>query len=388
MNQMVFEGRYVAELTATVIRQEELKIVHNRINWERVYRMAVYHHVTPILYLGILGNKEALPEKWSERFFAHYQEAVQYSKVYEKEEEKILTLCENKGIFCTVFGDGSLRADYPLPEMAGLPPLILMASDRLSYSRMKGYLIDLGYETYKRCQGFGECMTKEDGIRVEIYYKLPFLTSRYQEVIEDLLSIITEENVAKTYVQRLSTEEMFLYKMSETAYRYAEGSLTLREMLDLIFMHRKVRENIPLEQFSDELKEFGTDELAGTLLELAYFWFGTREEAGMAERKEETELFDLLERRILARDESEEEINSQAKELKEEIRYETERILKGEEGRNTKEQKMIESQRMMHWYFPDYEYMCKVYPVLEKIPILLPVCWCLRGVKKLLRRKK
>lgn len=362
MKQLMFEGRYVAELTATVIRQEELKILHNRINWERVYRMAVYHHVTPILYLGILGNKEALPEKWSERFFARYQKAVQYSKVYEREEEMILTLCENKGIFCTVFRDGSLRAEYPLPEMAGRPALILMASDRLSYSRVKGYLIDLGYETYKRCPGFGECMAKEDGIRVEIYYKLPFLVNRYQEVIEDLLSVIAKENNTEAYVQRLSEEDMFLFKMAETAYHYAEGTLTLREMLDLMFLHRKIRENMSSEQLWEELKEFGIDELAGPLLDLAYFWFGTREEAAMAERKEETELFDMLERRILARDESGEEIIDQAKELKEQIRYETERILKGEESRTAKEQKITESPGIWHWW--------------------------LRGMKKLLKRKK
>lgn len=362
MNQQLYEGRYVAELTATVIRQKELKIVHSRIDWERVYRMAVYHHVTSVLYLGILGNKEALPEKWSERFFARYQEAVQYSKIYEREEEKILTLCENHKIYCMVFKDGRLREDYPLLEMAGMPSLVLKISDSSDYSRIKGYLIDLGYETYKRCQEFGECMKKEDGIRVEIYYKLPFLTDRYQGATADLVSIITKENKEKTYVQRLSAEDMFLFKMAESAYRYAEGSLTLREMLDTMFLHRRVRENIPLGRFFDKLKEFGTDELAGILLELAYFWFGTREEAGMAERKEETELFDLLERRILAGDESGEEINDQAKELKEEIRCEMERILKGEERRNTKEQK--------------------------NTPVLLLVCRRLRSVKKFLKRKK
>lgn len=388
MNQLLFEGRYVAELTATVIRQEELKIVHNKIDWERVYRMAVYHHVTPILYLGILGNKEALPEKWSERFFARYQEAVQYSKIYEREEQRILALCEDKGISCMVFGDGCLREDYPLPEMAGIPPLVLKVSDTMNYSRLKGYLIDLGYETYKRCQGFGECMKKEDGIHVEIYHKLPYLTNRYQEMIEDIVTVISKENAMGPYVQHLSQEDMFLYKMAQTAYRYAQGVLTLREMLDLMFLHRRVNDSILEEQFVEELKEFRIDELSDTLLELAYFWFGTRVEAGMAERKEETELFDLLEKRILAGDESGEEINGQAKELKEEIRHEMERILKGEESNTTKEQKQIEFKRMMQWYFPDYEYMCKVYPVLEKLPILLPICWCLRGVKKFLKRKK
>ena len=68
MKQLLYEGRFLAEITANVVRQENLKIVHNRIDWERIYRLADYHRIAPVMYLGLLGNGEVLPDRWSQRF--------------------------------------------------------------------------------------------------------------------------------------------------------------------------------------------------------------------------------------------------------------------------------------------------------------------------------
>ena len=37
--------------------------------------------------------------------------------------------------------------------------------------------------------------------------------------------------------------------------------------------------------------------------------------------------------------------------------------------------------KKLRWAFPDYHYMSSIYPIVEKIPILLPVFWVIRGVR-------
>ena len=43
-----------------------------------------------------------------------------------------------------------------------------------------------------------------------------------------------------------------------------------------------------------------------------------------------------------------------------------------------------EMRRSLHWIFPEYRYMCAIYPWLESLPILLPVSWIIRDVRLLL----
>ena len=39
--------------------------------------------------------------------------------------------------------------------------------------------------------------------------------------------------------------------------------------------------------------------------------------------------------------------------------------------------------RVWRWVFPDYHYMASIYLTLEKLPVLLPVFWVIRGVRLL-----
>ena len=41
--------------------------------------------------------------------------------------------------------------------------------------------------------------------------------------------------------------------------------------------------------------------------------------------------------------------------------------------------------KKLQWAFPDYHYMSSIYPAVEKIPILLPVFWGVRGIRLLWR---
>ena len=63
MNQFLFEGRSLVGIVSSIIRQDDLKVSFSRLDWERMFRLADYHKVASIVYLGILGYREALPEK-------------------------------------------------------------------------------------------------------------------------------------------------------------------------------------------------------------------------------------------------------------------------------------------------------------------------------------
>ena len=62
MNRLLFEGRTLVGIVASIIRQDALHIVFKRLDWERMFRLADYHKVANIVYLGVWGHGDALPQ--------------------------------------------------------------------------------------------------------------------------------------------------------------------------------------------------------------------------------------------------------------------------------------------------------------------------------------
>ena len=85
MNQLLFEGRSLVGIVSSIIRQDDRRISFSRLDWERVYRLADYHKVANIVYIGLLGYREAVPDKWRDRFFRRYQESLQLSLIHISE---------------------------------------------------------------------------------------------------------------------------------------------------------------------------------------------------------------------------------------------------------------------------------------------------------------
>ena len=128
--------------------------------------------------------------------------------------------------------------------------------------------------------------------------------------------------------------------------------------------------------------------MAEKLLEISYMWFGDKNDPYLLKRHEDMSVYDLLEERILTRGMVGIEKDDQALKLQTLIEKELEKERR-EEGlyvRKEKIGKFLDTQRKrMRWAFPDYHYMSSIYPAVEKIPILLPLYWVVRGMRLLWR---
>lgn len=186
MNQLLFEGRSLVGIVSSIIRQDDLKVSYSRLDWERMFRLADYHKVASIVYLGVLGYREALPEKWQTRFFERYQESLLFGGSYHDSVKEVLTWLNTRKISCTLLASESVRDLYQIRETADTSPLQLLM-DEENYNLAKGYLIDMGYETDLVYEGCGERMQKTPGISIALYHRLPFRTAGYQKNMRRLL---------------------------------------------------------------------------------------------------------------------------------------------------------------------------------------------------------
>lgn len=384
MNRLIFEGRFLVNLVGGIVRQDDLKAIHSRIDWEHMYRTADYHKIANIVYLGMLGNGEKVPERWMERFFGRYQEALFYSDTSEDAEREILTLLDMMEIPSMILTTSRVRLLYQIQEMSANNPLRLKL-DEENYSLAKGYLVDLGYETERIYKRYGERMEHSSGFCVEIYHKLPFRTRPYGKGMQRIMETAFIRN-SFNYVRTLSIENRYVLMAAQAAYHYTEDGLLIREVLDLYLYHKAWREEMNREYIANRLKEFQIDGLAEKILHISYMWFGTKEDILEEGQTEDMGVYDVLENRILSRGAISRETDHQALRLASLIKQDIEK-----ERRRDKRAIFMERlegyrtafMRKFRWLFPEFRYMCAIYPFLEKVPVLLPVCWVRRGIRLL-----
>lgn len=387
MERLIFEGRFLVNVVGGLMRQDDLRVISSRINWEVMFRTADYHRIASIMYLAFLGNGDKIPEKWRGRFFERFQESLRFGESCINQQREIFTLMDMMKIPGTVVSSCELRGLYPTPEMASCN-LLKILFDESSYVMAKGYLVDLGYETDRFYKGYGEHMKHPSGFDVEIYHKLPFRTKLYERNLRTLLEVSRPWGDFE-YVRGLSTGAQLVYMLARASYAYAEERLLIRDVLELYLFHRTFREQLNMEAVVKQLSEFQVDGLAEKILKISYMWFGKKEEILEEGRPEEDmTVYDVLENRVLSRGLVNKEIDKQALGLENRIKREIEK----EQRQERKEaflkkwnEKMFRAKRALQWILPGYRYMCSLYPILEKVPVLLPFCWLWRGLHQLKR---
>lgn len=382
MNQLLFEGRSLVGIVSSIIHQDDRHVSLSRLDWERMYRLSDYHKVANIVYLGLLGYRDVVPDRWRDHFFKRYQESLQFGEYCEESLAEVLTWLDMRKISCTILTSESVRGFYKIPEAAENSAVQIFLEEE-NYYLAKGYLVDLGYETKETYIGFGECMKKVSGVSVILYRKLPFRTSGYAKGMAKLLE---SAQIREPYenIWMLPVESEVVYRMASAAYRYSTDELTLREVLELFLCHRAWREEIDDEAFWKRLEEFRIDTLSEKILEIAYMWFGEKTDTFLVTHRDDMIVYDIVEERLLTRGIVNHENDEQALKLQSLINkeIEKEKIKEGKVIRKEKTEKRFrELKKQLKWIFPDYHYMSSIYPKLEKLPILLPVFWMIRGMR-------
>ena len=297
MNRILYESHFLINIAASIIRQEDMRPLRGKMDWERMFRISDYHRISNLIYPGVLGN-DNVPQNWRERFFERYQESLQFGESCDEGERELLALLDLKEIPVLVLESSKRRNLYEMKELAGECALRLYLM-REDYSLTKGFLIDLGFETDRIYHLGGERMRRDDGFAVEIYDHIPYKTPAYKKQMRQLFE---KAHLLEgyTFVSGLDDKTRLAYLLARASYLYVTRELLVRQLLDLYLLHKKLKEE-DLEREWLWLKKLKIGQLSEKLLSLSYVWFGTKaERADLAITvSEDLELYDEMENRIL-----------------------------------------------------------------------------------------
>ena len=353
-----YEERYLITLLSAVMNQKESPAPLRNLNWDKMFRLADYHRVAHVVYYGIMGLDEEIPQSIRQRFFGKYLESVHRVERLRSTEKQVQALLERNGINCFFLNYSDSVKCYPIEEMC-CREFIEIGTEKKYTQIIRALLWDADFEE-RYTEIRGELYYRVPGNKVLCFNQTMFFSRLMQKFYINLFHSMPDKK-GMNYIREMNASETYLFLMCRLTDSYARGDISLSQIMDFWVFYKNQGEFFSWPYIYERLKELKIEEFAERLEYLILRWFGTG--AGI----ENVEIYDAMESYIFSKGMEGREISSQFLPL-----------IKTVADCYSRDRKREELLRLIAWLFPDRDYMETIYPTLENFSILLPYFWLIR----------
>ena len=256
----------------------------------------------------------------------------------------------------------TLKELYPEPhmrEMADADILIRIGQ----YEKIKPILCKLDFK--KGIESNHELHWEKPTLHLELHKRLiPSNNKLYSKYFQNVWSRAIRVSDAKSqYV--LPREDELIFDIVHFAKHYRDGGIGPKHLIDLYLLMGS-DPTLNFEYVLSELKQISLDAFFKNLCDTMKVWFGTAEHTPVTET-----ITDVILSSGAFGDQKMQYIASAAR--------------CADTSGSTKRGRR---KRIRYLFFPSFDSMCSLYPVLRKVPVLLPAIWVYRWVHALLFKSK
>ena len=350
-------GLYVVELLRAVLEERKPKEKPDMLSMENIYRMAKKHSVECMAYDGAVQiaepGDEAVMQKWKERSrLCGIQGMVQ-----KAESEKLFKELPAHGIRILPLKGCIMKKLYPKEpyrQMADLDILI----DEENAGKAREVMEGLGYEGKSEWGGV-DIYEKKPWMCIELHrFMLPTEFQNWKKYLN-----IWDRATGKDGVYRMTWDDYYVYMIEHFAKHYYVSGSGIRSVLDIYIFLTKMKTELHLDYLETEFRERKLQEFRINMEELAQKWFS----------KDAAEEMQESGRRVITSG-----------------TYGTEKgyfqNVEEELKRKYRASWLVKLIYMFKRIFPGYRVMYDNYPVVKKVPLLLPVMWIYRIITAVIKR--
>jgi hypothetical protein len=323
-----------------------------------MFRIADYHRVAHVVYYGIMGLDEEIPQSVRQRFFGKYLESVHRVERLRLAEKQVRTLLERNGINCFFLNYSDFVKCYPIEEMC-CREFIEIGTEKKYAQAVRSLLWDADFEE-RYSENRGELYYRVPGNKVLCFNQTMFFSRSMQKFYINLIHSLPNKR-GLGHIREMNASETYLFLMCRLTDSYARGDISLSQIMDFWAFYKNQGEFFLWPYIYERLKELKIDEFAERLEYLILRWFGTG--TGI----ENVEIYDAMESYIFSKGTEGREISEQFLPL-----------IKTVADCYSRDRKKEEFKRLVAWLFPERDYMETIYPALEKAGVFLPVFWLIR----------
>ena len=353
---------YIIRLVRSAIDGSEPGAAPDGCDYELVFRLAQMHAVDNIIYVPLAAAE--VPAEQLKSFEDAYNQAIMVDATQQYYLDEIINVFEEKGIVNCVMKGPIIKKLYPSTDLRRSGDLDIYVPDEQT-SEVRDIMVGLGFDIkrFNKAAAHDEYIT-DKFIEVEIHRQLisnkcPW-DEKCQEITERL--ILTD---GSQYSYEMSPEDYYLYMIGHMAKHMKYSGMGIKMVLDVWVYLRKMSDKLDFTVLDERLRYTGLYEFERNVRALCDHWF---------ERKPAELKIKQMANYILSSGNfgTHEQLVS------------TEMAENSAGTSNRAMSKIVYYAKTVFW---PYQQMCNKYPILEKLPFLLPFFWIYRPVYAMLFKK-
>lgn len=333
--------------------------VSEEFDWEKAYRFAVSQQLISLIYYGALrcpGFKESgMQQTFSKANAANVSisewQLHAFGEIEEAFEKARISFLPLKG--------ACLKSMYPYPEMRAMSDLDIFIKTE-EYDKIKVIMTEMGYT--EGSESDHELHWHNDRLCIEFHKRLiPSYNKDYYAYYRDGWAF-AERIRDNSCEYTLKDEDFFIYIFTHFAKHYRDCGAGVKYVVDF-YAFFKTHPNVDSEYIKTELRALGLDNFYENVVKLLKIWFGD---------EESDDISDFLTEKIFTRG----------------VYGTKEDSVRSDGLKISKKHKNAKLHYFFSVVFPSFSGMKTLYPILKKLPFLLPFCWVIRWFKALFTKSK
>lgn len=364
MYENIQEGQYLIKVLSASINNTTLNPPADDLDWEQLYRLAAFHNVSNATYYGLLklSDTSIIPKEILSRFTADKKKYSSLEALQHFEVRQILLRFERNQVFCLPLSGYVMKNLYPRPDMRFLATISLLIKPQ-DKELARVLLENLGYNQVNSSDT-SVSLFKAPNLTIELHTALLPQTNDYYEYFTKM----TDERLLKEngvrYIHSFSKEDFYIYLITLSAHKYASGCASICSILDIWIYLKRYNALLDRDLISMELERLNLGLFSYYIEELSWIWFGDGVSSFINQP-----LYTEMEQHIFSCGVGEHF----------DIKTPTSDVPSAAKTKplSTKERIKL---------FPPLDILSENYPILKKMPFLLPVCWLVRLSGVLLSR--
>lgn len=337
----------------------EVVDIDDDLDYKQLFALSKIHHITPLVFDGIYkakGNFDGIEQyrNYTFQLIGRDQNQLYYLK-------KLESLFSDNGIDYMLLKGSSIKKYYPSSEFRIMGDIDVLIKES-QYKNIKPLLTQIGFT--ERVDSDHELIwTNNSRVIIELHKRLipSYNDDYYSYYINPWEKAVYQSNHSFS----MSKEDEYIYIFTHLTKHYRDGGIGLRHLIDIWFFALK-HSLLNKTYINKELEKLGLLTFHNNIIDTLDVWFNG---------KEETELTNYITKRI---------IESGAFGLKEwhNLANAARATARTDSATSAK------TKTLFRLIFLPLDEMKKKYPVLEKLPVLLPLMWVIRWINAIFNKRK
>ena len=341
MQEQMVTKKYFLDMVSSSIKGLPVPPCPDEVDTSLLYKLCVRNAVQGILYLAVQSGAVTLSAENEVKLQKSYMAILAREATQQEEIEYIRNAFNEENIEFMFLKGTHLKSLYPVPEMRFMVDMDVLVKEK-SMDKGGELILARGF-TQEMNNGKDIVLVKKPFLTIELHKMLfveDYFMHNYFKGVWDRVELVND------YEYKMPINDLYVYTLAHLAEHYLEAGSCFRPLMDLYLMEKTYSE-LDFDYINKQFQIIDIEKFALKIRQLYKCAF---------EGAEYNDDLMTMENYIV--------FGAPVKNANE--------VSKIVRTHKSKSQRLIESA------FPNLKHMKLRYPILEKVPFLLPIFWIVR----------